>query len=57
MKKYLEPSVQVVSLKSSEDIATTYKEIASQLLNGYIEANSKTYQVSQYTLGTSTIND
>ncbi|MBR0277139.1 MAG: hypothetical protein IJQ50_01590 [Clostridia bacterium] len=55
MKKYIKPSIQIVSLKSSEDIATSYKEIASSLVNGYISANSKTYAVTQYSLGSSVL--
>lgn len=43
MKKYVKPMVEVVSLKSSDDIAapTTYKGLRQSMVKSYLEANNK----------------
>ena len=55
MKKYTKPVVEIVSLKSSENIArTTFKE----LRQGFIEKkkyNGVEYAVSQYAITNSSI--
>ena len=51
MKKYVKPSVKVVNLKSSNDIATTFAQIASGLTKNYLNKASGTqspYTVSVY---------
>ncbi len=55
MKKYTKPTVNVVSLKSSNDIATSFKSIQKQFINK--ELNSKSYLVSQYAVNASVINN
>lgn len=49
MKKYIKPSFEVVSLKSSVDIAAnSYKSIADGMINDYLHSNGKTYTISKY---------
>lgn len=50
MKSYKKPTVSVVSLKSSEDIALTYKDIESQLISGTIQHKNQQYAVTMFTL-------
>ncbi len=52
MKKYTKPTVNVVSLKSSEDIATSFDSIKDGMIRNYLN-NSTTYTVSQYAVNTS----
>ena len=49
MKKYTKPSVQVVNLKSSNDIAASFNNIRDQYVKSYL-ANGKTnnYTISVY---------
>ena len=56
MKKYIKPTVEVVSLKSSEHIAkTTFKNIKGKFIeNALYNYNGKSYAVSQYTITSST---
>ena len=55
MKKYIKPTVEVVSLKSSEHIAktTTFGAIRKKCIDGELY-NQKTYTVSQYAITNST---
>lgn len=56
MKKYIKPTVEVVSLKSSENIATTFKNIRKNMVNDYLTgSNTKSYTVSEYALSNSSI--
>ena len=51
MKKYVKPSVKVVNLKSSNDIATTFAQIANNLTKSYLNKASNStgsYTVSIY---------
>ena len=51
MKKYVKPSVKVVNLKSSSDIATTFSQIASGLTKNYLNkasSDQSSYTVSVY---------
>jgi hypothetical protein len=55
MKKYNKPTVEVVSLKSSEHIAkTTFSEIKGQFIENALKYNGKNYAVSQYAITSST---
>ena len=56
MKKYIKPTVEVVSLKSSEHIAkTTFSAIKGKFIeNALYNYNGKSYAVSQYTITSST---
>ena len=54
MKKYTKPVVEIVSLKSSENIAkTTFSDIKGQFIKNALY-NGKSYAVSQYTITSST---
>ena len=54
MKKYNKPTVEVVSLKSSEHIAkTTFSDIKGQFIKSALY-NGKNYAVSQYAITSST---
>lgn len=56
MKKYVKPSIEVISLKSSEEIAVvSYKQLQDQIIDSYIAANSKKYMVTQYSLKNSNL--
>ena len=53
MKKYIKPTVNVVSLKSSEHIAkTTFKDIKGKFIENALYNNK--YAVSQYAITSST---
>lgn len=56
MKNYTKPMVNVVSLKSSEDIAkTTFKQIRGNYMNSMLNADAiKKYALSQYVVTNST---
>ncbi len=54
MKKYTKPTVEVVNLKSSNDIATsTFKQIKKGFIQNYLLDNTTDYAVSQYSNYTS----
>ena len=54
MKKYNKPTVNVVSLKSSEDIARkTFKDIRGEFINGNLYDNK--YAISTYTITNSVV--
>ena len=36
MKKYIKPSVEIVSLKSSVDIAASYKGVRNGIIDSYL---------------------
>ena len=56
MKKYIKPTVEVVSLKSSEHIAkTTFKDIKGKFIENALYNNK--YAVSQYAITSSTIKE
>ena len=50
MKKYTKPSVKVVNLKSSNDIAATFDNLRGQMIKSYLnkKSGSKEYAVSIY---------
>lgn len=49
MRKYTKPTVEVVNLKSSKDIATSFKAIRSKLEQQYLfNGAPKDYTVSIY---------
>lgn len=49
MKKYTKPSVKVVNLKSSNDIATSFSNLRDTMVKNYlINGSSKSYTVSVY---------
>lgn len=50
MKKYTKPSVKVVNLKSSNDIAATFDNLRGQMIKSYLnsKSESKEYAVSIY---------
>ena len=57
MKKYIKPSINVINLKSSENIATTtFKSVRSKFIEEVLMgSNGKQYTVSQYSLNTSAL--
>jgi len=56
MKKYNKPSVNIVSLNSSENIAKlTFDSIQNKLVRDYLYSDNKTYKVSVYTVTSSVI--
>ena len=57
MKKYTKPTVEVVNLKSSKDIATSYKVLRDKFTQNYLFSNAaeaKEYTVSCYSTELST---
>ena len=46
MKKYIKPSFEVVSLKSSVDIAASYSTIRKSMISKAL--NEQNYTISQY---------
>ena len=46
MREYKKPEIQIVNLKSSEDIALTFDDIASNYISSYTKG-ARTYAVSQ----------
>lgn len=48
MREYKKPTIQVVNLKSAEDIAVSYKDVTGKLINQYLKGS--TYAVTQYNL-------
>ena len=50
MKKYVKPMVEVVNLKSSNDIATTFDGLRDSFVRNYLkdENSSGNYMVSVY---------
>lgn len=60
MRKYNKPTVEVVNLKSSESIATSFESIQAmyvdQVLNGLTpEGSSKSYAASKYVITSSVL--
>lgn len=56
MRKYNKPTVEVVSLKSSESIAkTTFKQIRGDILSGKYDVVNDKYTISQYAITQSVI--
>ncbi len=49
MKKYIKPSVEVVSLKSSVDIAASYKGLRDGMIKKYLQTDPTQYSVTVYT--------
>lgn len=55
MKKYTQPMVEIVSLKSSENIAkTTFSELRTKLIEEKLYQDNNAYTVSQYAITAST---
>lgn len=56
MKKYTKPVVEIVSLKSSENIAktTTFSELRTKLIEDKLYKDNNPYTVSQYAITAST---
>ncbi len=49
MKKYTKPSVKVVNLKSSNDIAASFTNLRKQMIKSYLNGTASTdYAVSIY---------
>ena len=50
MKKYIKPSVKVVNLKSSSNIATDFAEVRGKFVRSYLKGTSTqgNYAVSVY---------
>lgn len=58
MKEYKKPTIQIVNLKSSDDIAVSYKDLQGQFINQYLNSvSNKQYAITQYNLRTSTPTD
>ena len=60
MKKYTKPTVEVVSLKSSNDIAASFKLLRRNFVNEYLNANGETigtYSVTKYSTELSVIDE
>ena len=50
MKKYIKPSVEIVSLKSSVEIAKSWKATRNGIVSSYLRDQDMTqYTVTQYT--------
>lgn len=48
MREYKKPTIQVVNLKSAEDIAVSYKDVTGTLISQYLKGSK--YSVTQYNL-------
>ena len=49
MKKYTKPSVKVVNLKSSNDIAATFENLRDKMIKSYLNSKgTEEYAVSIY---------
>lgn len=60
MKKYTKPTVEVVSLKSSNDIAASFKLLRRNFVKEYLKADGTslgTYQVTKYSTELSVIDE
>lgn len=55
MKKYVKPMVQIVNIKSSEDIAATnYSTVKQKIIQNYLLGDGTTkYAITQYSAATS----
>lgn len=57
MREYKKPEIQIVSLKSSEDIALNFDAIRDQAIAGYLkDGNSNRYAITRYTVNNSVYN-
>lgn len=48
MREYKKPTVQVVNLRSAEDIAASYSDVAGLLIDQYLKGSQ--YAVTKYNL-------
>ncbi len=55
MKKYTTPTIEIVSLKSSDDIAASYKAIRQGLIQK--ELNEQTYSITKYAITNSSLQE
>lgn len=58
MRKYNKPTVEVVNLKSSENIATTFDSLQNQFIAeelGVLTSGGKSYAASKYVIATSVL--
>ena len=54
MKKYVKPMVQIVNIKSSEDIAATnYSTVKQKIIQNYLLGDGTKYAITQYSAATS----
>lgn len=52
MREYKKPEIQIVNLKSSEDIALTFDDIEGQMVGTYLKS-SKSYAITGYAVSQS----
>lgn len=57
MREYKKPEIQIVSLKSSEDIALTYDAIKDGLVQNYLTAGGNKYAITRYTVNNSVLSN
>lgn len=50
MRKYKKPEIQIVNLKSSEDIALTFKDIEGGFIDKYLKNSTGRYAITQYAI-------
>ena len=55
MREYKKPEIQIVNLKSSEDIALTFDDIESNYITNYTKG-ARTYAVTGYAVRQSAYN-
>ena len=55
MREYKKPEIQIVSLKSSEDIALTFDAIKDSAVQTYLSAGNNRYAITRYTVNNSVL--
>lgn len=53
MREYKKPEIQIVSLKSSEDIALTFDAIRDNAIAGYLKKGDNRYAITRYVVNNS----
>ncbi len=57
MKKYTKPTVEIVNLKSSNDIAASFEQVQKKMVRNYLlNGTSTEYAVSKYSNAASVVN-
>lgn len=58
MKEYKRPEIQIVNLKSSEDIASkTFESLRNGMVNSYLMKNGNKYAITKYAVTDSIYNN
>ena len=55
MREYKKPEIQIVNLKSSEDIALTFDKLQQNMVGTYL-SKGRTYTITEYAVSQSAYN-